>query len=133
MFSQGGLIIRLIDVVLILLLGFIGISDFTLKTQIKLPTGSAESSVVLKQHVIKIRILTDHEYELDDAPTGIWRFRSLDMLERQLEGLQAHYSQKEQQLMVVIYPADESMIQTTVDMIDVCELLRIPRSIYYEI
>ena len=41
--SKGGLIIRLIDVVLILLLGFIGISDFTVKTQIKLPQGIKKS------------------------------------------------------------------------------------------
>ena len=49
---KGGMIIRLIDVVLITLLGFLGITDFEVKSQIKLPSAADNDQQEIKQQFI---------------------------------------------------------------------------------
>ena len=94
MFNKGGLIIRLIDVVLILLLGFIGISDFTVKTQIKLPTGGNESLVVMKQQVLTIRVNNDSTFQLSYGDT-IWPLvHNLSDVEMFLQHVQKEWQSK---------------------------------------
>lgn len=127
---KGGLIIRLIDVVLILLLGFIGISDFTIKTQIKLPQGTNEhNTLIRKRYVIYIRIDNKGRFEVDDGENKIANITELYHVEQEVKRLQ----QKRSDLVVVIEPHLDTIIQITVDLIDICEKYHIPKTISYEL
>ncbi|MBD3289662.1 hypothetical protein GF337_12725 [candidate division KSB1 bacterium] len=128
--SKGGLIIRLIDVVLILLLGFIGISDFTIKTQVKLPQGSQESdNHVEKKFVVFVKINENSTFEIDDGKQKLANFEELKKVEEKLVELQQEHGN----IVAVIEPDLDTMIQLTVDLIDICEKNNIQKSINYEI
>jgi biopolymer transport protein ExbD len=128
--SKGGLIIRLIDVVLILLLGFIGISDFTVKTQVKLPQGANESNTpVEKKVVVFVRILKNQTYEIEDGKQKLMNVAELKEVEEKLVELQNEHGN----LVAIIEPDLDTMIQLTIDLIDICEKNNIQKSINYEI
>ncbi|MBN2012380.1 biopolymer transporter ExbD [candidate division KSB1 bacterium] len=133
MFSKGGLIIRLIDVVLILLLGFIGISDFTVKTQIKLPTGGNESPAIVKRQVLTIRVNSDTEFQLSCGDTFWPLITKISDVDALIQRVRDDWRAQGMDMMVIIYPDENTMIQTTVDLIDLCEMNGIPKSIHYEI
>ena len=130
---KGGLIIRLIDVVLILLLGFIGISDFSIKTEIRLPTGGNPSPAIVKQQALTVRINTDSEYILSDGD-HLWPgITSRATLEDMILELRTKWIAEGKDMLVSIHPPEDTMIQTNVDMIELFELHHIPQSIHLEI
>ncbi len=128
--SKGGLIIRLIDVVLILLLGFIGISDFTVKTQVKLPQGATESNTPVENKIVVfVRILKNQTYEIDEGKQKAVNVAELKDVEAKLIELQNEHGN----LVAIIEPDLDTMIQLTIDLIDLCEKNNIQKSINYEI
>ncbi len=130
---KGGLIIRLIDVVMILLLGFIGISDFSVKTEIQLPTGGNASPAIVKRQVLTVRINNNSEYILSDGD-HLWPgIKSMAKLESMVLNLRNEWVAEGKDMLVIINPHEDTMIQTTVDMIDLCEMHHIPKSIHYEL
>jgi hypothetical protein len=138
--SKGGLIIRLIDVVLLLLLGFLLISDVVHKEQIKLPgpTGTrrdlSERSKILPidVHVVEgdttlpeiepeteyslIKLGQLYCYYLIYQEDKVYRIRKLDKLEEHLLIAQANYDS----ISVIINPHPNSIIQGTINLIDIC-------------
>lgn len=128
--TKGGLIIRLIDVVLILLLGFVGISDFTVKTQVKLPQGKSETDVQMKKcQAIIIRIDKDGKFELDDGNFKITGINDIKRVEDELVGFKKIHND----IIAIIEPDLDTIIQITVDLIDICERNNILKSINYEL
>ena len=126
---SGGLIIRLIDVVLIILLGFLTISDFSLKTQIKLPTGSGSSDA--QTEIITIQILLDKSFRIFDDQDDIKVIRNLNTLETHLAAKQKKYHNKKVNLLIVVEPHIDTEIQRTVEVLDVCERLHVDKTISY--
>jgi len=149
--NKGGLIVRLIDIVLILLLGFLQISDIVHKNQIKLPgpTGTrrnlSEKSKILP---IDIHVMPgdttmpeiDPEREYSLKKLGqlycyyllyenekIYRIRTLDKLEEHLLFAQASYDS----ISVIINPDPNSIIQGTINLIDVCRRHNFKRKFKY--
>ena len=128
--SKGGLIIRLIDVVLILLLGFIGISDFTIKTQIKLPQGAEQTSTpIRKMQVVRIQIDKKNNYEINSSDSHFNTLNDIYEVEKEIE----RRLNVNPDLIVIIEPHLDTIIQRTVDLIDICEKYQIPKSINYEL
>ena len=128
--SKGGLIIRLIDVVLILLLGFIGISDFTVKTQIKLPQGAQDSCTpISKTQLVYVRVDKNGQFEIDDGENKNSGITYIYQVEEAIVELY----KANKGLMVIIEPDLDTIIQTTVDLLDICEKYQIPKSINYEL
>jgi biopolymer transport protein ExbD len=128
---KGGTIIRLIDVVLIILLGFLGITDFEVKSQIKLPSNIADGQREIKQQFIFLDIVSDSLFELSDSQTTIKKIEGIDELEKFVFQLNQIYLDNFQQMILVIEPDLESVIQTTVDVMDLCEKYQIPKSLSY--
>jgi biopolymer transport protein ExbD len=128
---RGGLIIRLIDVVLIILLGFLGISDFEVKSQIKLPSNFESGKQEIKQHFVFLTIRGDNLFELVVEDNKVKQVEGIEVLEQLLIQLNYHFRQNFQQLIVVIEPDLESKIQTTVDIMDICEKNQILKSLSY--
>jgi len=149
--NKGGLIVRLIDIVLILLLGFLQISDIVHKNQIKLPgpTGTrrnlSEKSKILPIDVhvmpgdtIMPEINPEVEYSLKKLgqlycyyllyeDEKIYRIRNLDKLEEHLLIAEASYDS----ISVIINPEPNSIIQGTINLIDICRRHNFKRKFRY--
>jgi biopolymer transport protein ExbD len=133
----GGLIIRLIDVVLNILFGFIIISDFGLKTQIKLDSGKAAESKKTVTYIYNVQVLNDGGFTLENSTNqqtfvfSIPRANAIAELERFLFS-EFTRNRAEQNKMIVVLRSDPSTkIQYIVDVLDICEKHKIPRSISY--
>ena len=131
--NSSGLIIRLIDVVLILLLGFIGISDFTIKTEIKLPQGAKHGNDAVKKQAVFIRIDENKHYKIDAGDDNIKDFLKIKQVENELLKLRVQFRKENIDMVVVIDPHLDTIIQTTVNLLDVCEKYNIAKSIHYEL
>jgi len=149
--SKGGLIVRLIDIVLILLLGFLQISDIVHKNQIKLPgpTGTrrnlSERSKILPIDVHVVpgdttmpEIDPEVEYSLKKLgqlycyyllyqEDKVFRIRKLDNLEEHLLITQAGYDS----ISVIINPEPNSIVQGTINLIDICRRHNFKRKFKY--
>jgi len=149
--SKGGLIVRLIDVVMLLLLGFLLISDIVHKEQIKLPgpTGtrkklSQKSEILpIDVHVMRgdttlpdidpkteyslIKLGQLYTYYLVYEEDKVFRFRKLDKLEEHLLLTRASYDS----ISVIINPHPNSIIQGTINLIDICRRYNFKRKFRY--
>ncbi len=150
----SGLIIRLIDIVLILLLGFLNISDIIHKNEIKLPTGKKSSSSSTKSEILRLRIHivpsdtlidslhvanTDENitykdrsqeklyYQIDEGDKS-YRIRNLVKLEDQILRVRNRYDS----VLVIINPDSNSIIQGTINLIDICRLYGLKRMFDYK-
>ena len=121
---RGGMIIRLVDVVLILLFGFLAISDIQVKRQLRLP-GPAENETVeqVAETVflfVKIDPLDRYRLLLNDEEllavamdTEVLRGGLLDAT-RQIR-------QAGNQPVVIIDPDPQATVQRTISVFDICE------------
>jgi len=128
---RGGTIIRLIDVVLIILLGFLGITDFEQKSQIKLPSAVESGQREIKQQFIFLDIKSDNRFEIIDGQNPVKEVEGIAALEKLIVQLNHYYIQNFKQMILVIEPNLETMIQTTVDVMDICEKNQIPKNLCY--
>jgi len=135
--NQGGLIIRLIDVVLIILLGFLNISDFVLKTQIKLDSGKSTTTARVKTRLYNVFIVEGGFYRIEDVqndkklefapPKEI----ALQEIELYLTNEFNQNTSQNVKTLVVLRSSENTKIQLTIDVLDICEKHKIPRSISY--
>ncbi len=142
----SGIIVRLIDVVMNLLFGFLMISDIIHKTEIKLPSQAGRAPVVIEKRVMPIEVQIFRE---DTTITGIdpitesslmvksqlygyyilheddkmFRIRMLDKLEDHLFTAKASYDS----INVIINPDAESIVQSTINLVDLCRRYRIEK------
>lgn len=129
--TKGGIIIRLIDVALIILFGFIAISDLKVRAQIKLPSDKQESESKRKQELIFVEIGLDDAFIIKKEETILAQTTALEELERSLIRLYKDYKSKGSEVVVLIKPHKDSIIQRTVDVLDICERHQIPKNINY--
>lgn len=137
--KSGGLIIRLIDVVLIILLGFLNISDFMLKAQIKLDTGNSETQEETQSHLYFLNVMPEGEYTVEDTEIertllfSIVKQENEEMndLERFLVGEFYKNNANNIDMVLVIKSDPETKIQHTIDVLDICEKYKIPRTVSY--
>ena len=160
----SGLVVRLIDIVLILLMGFLLISDIVHKDQIKLPRQAVAQNKPQKQKKkiiplkIKVMPITDEDkIELSPELKKInpekeksliklselrcyyvvldsvkpRKIQLLDKLERYLDSTKTYYDAVGDSLIVVINPDSNSMIQGTINLINICRMYDIKRSFLY--
>lgn len=130
--TKGGIIIRLIDVAMIILFGFIVISDIKVKAQIKLPSReqSAEPEQT-KQRLIFVHVGADDTFTVTENQVPLTATASLEALEATLTLLHREAQSTGADLVVVIDPHQDSIMQRTVDVLDICERNQIPKSIKY--
>ena len=128
--TKGGLLIRLIDIALIILFGFISISDINVKAQIKLPKPVKESVEKSQNLFLVVRVLSSGQFELDDTETTTI-YPSLDELESGLKDVAMRLVQPDVQLHVLVKPEEDSIVQHTVSVLDLCTKLELPKNIAY--
>ncbi|MBN2008771.1 biopolymer transporter ExbD [candidate division KSB1 bacterium] len=133
--NKGGLLIRLIDVAMIILFGFIIISRLKM-SEIELPS-TAQQATVVERHIVKVKVIRDNatkidRYEFIDNSNGSVSVKQPEELESILVGQYETDRNADVQLVVLIEPERESMIQHTVDVLDMCTKHGIPKNITYE-
>lgn len=127
--NSGRLMIRLIDVALIILLGFIAISR--LKTEyVDLPSGGENPPPVesTKQAALEIH----REFFLLKDEGRPQRIPTVEDLERALARRNAHYRNQRVKLVVNIEPQKSSIIQNLVDVLDICQRNQIEKNLNYD-
>ncbi len=133
--NSSGLIIRLIDIAMIILFGFIAISDIKVRAQIKLPSEQKEENeqVEPKEPVLMfVKIDMSQGFVVEEGEQVVGVTSQLTDLEKIL--LERFHQSKAmgRELVVLIEPDEDSMIQYTVNVMDICERNSIPKNINYE-
>lgn len=128
------MIIRLIDIVLIVLFGFITISDIDIKGALSLPAKNAKPLTPPKDKRTKVIFLV----EIDDSD-ALWitplgkhkrRMRDIQTLESYLQNERTRIAQTQNDdIAVVIKPSEMSTLQMSIDVLDLCSRNRIPKNI----
>ncbi len=131
--TKGGLIIRLIDVAMIILFGFIAISDLKVRAQIKLPAPQEEQPQPQRDPVLlSLRIAADGLVSIFEGENVLIKtatFREVeDFLKTRFEQIRSQGDE----MIVLIEPHGDSPIQQTVDVLDICERHQIPKSLNYD-
>jgi biopolymer transport protein ExbD len=127
------MIIRLIDIVLIILFGFIAISDIDIKAAISLPSKKTRKLIVAEK---KQKIPVYIEIDQNDV---FWVFKSgqkriqkkgIFSLETFIKKLKVETIRAENKdIAVIIKPKEMSPIQSTVNVLDMCDRNKIPKNI----
>jgi len=128
----SGFILRFIDIGLLLLFGFLFISDMSIDTHIKLPGGDSKEIVDPKdQTLIAVTIIANNTFSItssDGAVSGV-STDSIESLELALSDIKEAYADRHSDVMVLIQPDGASIIQTTVFVMDVCDRLELQKSL----
>lgn len=133
--QKGGIIIRLIDVAMIILFGFIAISDIKVRAQIKLPSDEPqqEQQNEPKEPVlIFVKVDEAQGFVVERDEEVIFSTSDKIELEANLANLVNFNGTIGQETVVLISPDEDSPIQLTVDVLDICERNQIPKNINYE-
>lgn len=128
---RSSFLIRFIDVGLIILFGFIMISDINIRSQIRLPSGDDYSETEVKRTLIIVSIKDNGTFGVTEAETeiGYGTLRSIRDLEETLLSLQQEKRAQGVEIIAVISPDEGSIMQSLIDVLDVCDKLGIAKNI----
>ena len=121
---RSDLIIRLIDVVLILLFGFIAISEVSKKSKIKLaeshavPTASPD-----KESVVYIGILPDHRFLVENETQVIAK---PDALARYIVQKRNQFSAQNKRLRIRVRANHDTEVKYAFTVVNICQEMHIP-------
>ena len=135
--QRKGYLIRFIDIGLIILFGFLMISDLTIISQIELPGKSDEQQETPPENRILLGLTINSEggfsiKNMDDEKvlyTDIMAFEELEFI---LTTLSGQHKQDGNTLSIYIEPMAEAPMQSLVDVLDVCERLNLSKNINTE-
>ena len=128
-------LIRFIDIGLILLFGFIVISDITIRSQIELPgSDPGEPQQDRQPHVVTIQILGEDGFRLYDPANEILlaSYDAIDLLESGLRSYRSQIRAENKTLLALIELDDATRMQTFIDVMDLCDRLGIPKNVNEE-
>ncbi|KAA3658388.1 MAG: hypothetical protein DWQ10_11265 [Calditrichaeota bacterium] len=134
---NSGLIIRLVDVVLIILFGFIGISDIKVKRQIKVPGKTVETETPQEDKKNNVMVVIDfydddlYIFSIDNKPLG--DCRGISKVREHLLDYQTQYSDDSTNVVFILRPNETVTMQQTIDVFDICEKEKLPRSIDFNL
>lgn len=128
---RGGMIIRLIDVVLILLFGFLAISDIQMRRQIRMPGPSEEQKLPEEKKDVYIFIKIDNQgqFAIEMDQTESFSTSDLSELRERLTKTADDTYARELNPIVIIDPALDASVQSVISVFDICEEERLPKSI----
>lgn len=125
MMSQGGIVIRLIDVVLILLFGFISISEISSKSLIHLPKSEQMAySLPDREDLLIIGITPEGKFLVEDETEMITDFNALKyyIVLKNEENLKNNVETR-----IRIRSNWNTPIKYTIAVANVCDMLHIPK------
>lgn len=134
MLNSSGFLIRFIDIGLILLLGFIGISDISSFTRIEMPNKKPNQNNTQQQQspsFLRVKVQRGGSFTVRriDPEKEVCAPAGRKALEKCLRSAQNRIEEKDGKPVVLIKPAEASAVQHTVDVMDICDRLEIPKNI----
>lgn len=127
--NDNRLMIRLIDVALIILLGFIAISR--LKTEyVDLPAPGEATPPKSKIHRATVHIYKNSFFVVDGKRKQ--RVRKVEDLESVLVRKNSSYRRSRAKLVMEIQPHTASLMQSLIDVLDICQRNNIEKNISYD-
>lgn len=131
--TNKGFLIRFIDIGLIVLFGFVMISDIDELSQVELSAAAEADSVQVDREppvFVTVSITEKGEFDvaLEDLTIAA-AIPSVDTLRQVLLEARDSYASDDRETVVLIQPDLMSTVQKTVDVMDLCESLGIPRSL----
>ena len=128
--KQGSLLIRLIDVVFILLFGFMSISQVTQKSIIELPKSTeTPPSFPDPEQIVVIGITYTGVFLVENEKNSI---KSVKALVSYLKNKKTNYMNNSMQIRVRIRAAYNAPIKYVMNVADICDNLNIPKGIDVE-
>ncbi len=128
-------LIRFIDVGLIILFGFIIISDITVRSQIELPGSDPTDQQEERDLVLfVINIDPDHQYRLSDFVESsiIGTYQGIESLEAALRSLNRDIRSQGKSPVALLEPDDSVTMQRLIDILDLCDQIGIPKNVNVE-
>ena len=128
-------LIRFIDIGMILLFGFIVISDITIRSQIELPGSEpGEPQQDRQPHFVSIQILGEDGFRLYEPANEILlaSYDAIDLLESGLRSYRSQIRAEGKTLLALIELDDSTRMQTFIDVMDLCDRLGIPKNVNEE-
>ncbi|MEX0773934.1 MAG: biopolymer transporter ExbD [Balneolales bacterium] len=129
--KKNSFLIRFIDIGLIMLFGFVIISDITVRSQIELP-GHNESSTGESQNILLfLEIKEANQFEITEVETQLMydEINGLSELEELLLSIRQEKQAEDLDVTAVIHPQEEVTMQQLVDVLDICDRIGIPKNI----
>lgn len=127
----GGMIVRLIDVVFIILFGFIAISDIQMKRQIRLPGPLQEKKQQEQKDILFIFVHVDTrgQFTVKLEERKLFNTTSLSQLKVNLVKAVLAARIEGKSPVIIIDPDPDATMQRTIDVFDICEETGLPKSI----
>ncbi len=132
--KNSSFLIRFIDIGLIILFGFVIISDITVRSHIELPSSDPDEQEAPEESemsLIVINIDPDNVYRLSDYHTStFWgEYQDVQILEMVLRDLNQHLIDEGESPVALIEPHEDITMQRLIDVMDLCDRLGILKNI----
>ena len=138
--ASRGFLIRFIDIGLIVLFGFLMISDIEASSRVELAVAADEAEVEREEEAerafLVVEITAEGLFSVTDARTGDPagdRLGSTEALANELRTLSGVHREEGLETVVLIQPHTSSLVQFTVDVMDVCDRLSLAKSLQMDI
>lgn len=137
-----GYLIRFIDIGLIVMFGFIQISDIESLAQVELaaartgPAAADPADAPRARLVVVVGIAPDGRFSVSEAASGTVLARELAtsaLLSATLRSARDSRAGERREVVVIIRPHEASVVQRTVDVMDVCDRLGLRLSLETEL
>lgn len=127
------MIVRLIDICLIVLFGFLSISDIDIKGVLSLPAKKAKKIRPQDRRekvILTLEVHNNNVFWVSRSGQRRVRKNGISSLEKYLKDRKTYLSKTEKSdLCVYIKPLEMSPLQSTIDVLDMCDRNRIPKNI----
>lgn len=130
--KNNSFLIRFIDIGLILLFGFIIISDITVRSQIELPgSDPGEPSGDRQPLVMTVEVESATKFRVSEVEEEllIGVFDSIEELENGLRQYRNQIRSRGLTPMALLKLSDEVQMQTFINVLDLCDKLGIPKNV----
>ncbi len=135
--ASRGFLIRFIDIGLIVLFGFIMISEIENISAVELAAiiDSEDPEVDEDRAFVTVGIAPDGSFAVSDGEAGELAAGvvGVDVLGEILDRLKVAYEVEDRAVIVLIRPHEDSIVQRTIDVMDVCDRLRLPKSLQMDL
>ena len=133
--ARGGAIVRLIDVAMIILIGFLGVADLDERTTITLPTAweTTLDTLQLSQRRLVLTASAGDLYHLElQGAMGLRRPLGSFFGADTLKAVLSRAIEQQKPAGVDIDVAPEAEVQSAVNAVDACELLELERNLSFQ-
>lgn len=123
--KNSGFLLRFIDIGLIILFGFLIISDINSFTYIDMPGSSQNKTATDPQEMtfVSVSISPRNMFTVEVRESGRVPCSNVEKggLEECLVEVESSLSRQGQRAIVLVQPSEASMVQRTVDVLDICD------------